>query len=88
VNNLFRYPYTKIEFVQHDLKVSRLTATKYLDQLAASILSGAALDRESFAHTCCLECLQKRLPLACKVPARGSADVVEVDVHRKPVDAA
>jgi Fic family protein len=36
VNNLFRYPYTKIEFVQHDLKVSRLTATKYLDQLAAA----------------------------------------------------
>jgi Fic family protein len=40
VNNLFRYPYTKIEFVQHDLNVSRLTATKYLDQLGASILSG------------------------------------------------
>lgn len=36
VNNLFRYPYTKIEFVQRDLKVSRLTATKYLDELAAA----------------------------------------------------
>lgn len=34
INNLFSHPYTKIEFIQHDLKVSRLTATKYLDALA------------------------------------------------------
>lgn len=33
LNNLFRHPYTKIEFVEKDLSVSRLTATKYLDQL-------------------------------------------------------
>ena len=33
INNLFMHPYTKIEFVQRDLKVSRLTATKYLDAL-------------------------------------------------------
>jgi Fic family protein len=33
INNLFSHPYTKIEFVQKDLEVSRLTATKYLDQL-------------------------------------------------------
>ncbi len=36
INNLFSYPCTKIEFIQYDLKVSRLTATKYLDTLAAS----------------------------------------------------
>ncbi|MEO7068278.1 MAG: Fic family protein [Rhodanobacter sp.] len=35
INNLFSHPYTKIEFVQNDLKVSRLTATKYLDALTA-----------------------------------------------------
>ncbi len=35
INNLFTHPYTKIGFVQADLKVSRLTATKYLDALAA-----------------------------------------------------
>nr|WP_223871852.1 hypothetical protein [Candidatus Dactylopiibacterium carminicum] len=35
INNLFTHPYTKIEFVQRDLKVSRLTATRYLDALAA-----------------------------------------------------
>jgi Fic family protein len=36
INNLFSHPYTKIEFIQRDLKVSRLTATKYLDALVAS----------------------------------------------------
>lgn len=34
INNLFTHPYTKIEFVQRDLNVTRLTATKYLDLLA------------------------------------------------------
>jgi len=36
INNLFMHPYTRIEFVERDLKVSRLTATKYLDALAAA----------------------------------------------------
>jgi Fic family protein len=36
INNLFTHPYTKIEFLQNDLQVSRLTATKYLDKLAES----------------------------------------------------
>lgn len=34
INNLFTHPYTKIEFIERDLNVSRLTATKYLDALA------------------------------------------------------
>lgn len=34
INNLFTHPYTKIEFIQRDLDVSRVTATKYLDTLA------------------------------------------------------
>jgi Fic family protein len=34
LNNLFRYPYTKIEFVEKDLGVSRITAAKHLDKLA------------------------------------------------------
>lgn len=33
LNNLFKHPYTKIEFMVNDLGVTRLTATKYLDQL-------------------------------------------------------
>jgi Fic family protein len=36
LNNLFRYPYTKIEFVEKELRVSRITATKYLNQLTAA----------------------------------------------------
>ncbi|HQO04430.1 MAG TPA: Fic family protein, partial [Spirochaetota bacterium] len=33
LNNLFCHPYTKIEFIEKDLKVSRQTAAKYLDTL-------------------------------------------------------
>ena len=35
LNNLFKHPYTKIEFVVNDLGVSRLTAANYLNKLAA-----------------------------------------------------
>lgn len=34
LNNLFRHPYTRIEFVQNDLAVTRQTAARYLDALA------------------------------------------------------
>ena len=33
INNLFMHPYTKIEFIEQDLSVSRITAAKYLDAL-------------------------------------------------------
>jgi cell filamentation protein, protein adenylyltransferase len=33
LNNIFRHPYTKIEFVMEELAVSRITATRYLEQL-------------------------------------------------------
>ena len=35
LNNLFRHPYTKIEYIMRDLDVSRLTATKYLEELVS-----------------------------------------------------
>jgi len=34
LNNLFKHPYTKIEYVVNDLGVSRLTAANYLNKLA------------------------------------------------------
>jgi len=34
LNNLFKHPYTKIEFIVTDLKVSRITAANYLNKLA------------------------------------------------------
>jgi len=44
LNNLFKHPYTKIEFVVNDLKVSRLTAANYLNKLAEDgILTKAKL---------------------------------------------
>ena len=34
LNNLFRHPYTRIDYVQRELQVTRQTAMRYLDQLA------------------------------------------------------
>lgn len=36
LNNLFNHPYTKIEFIQRDLGVNRITATKYLNSLTTA----------------------------------------------------
>lgn len=35
INSLFTHPYTRIQFIERDLDVSRITATRYLDLLAA-----------------------------------------------------
>ena len=49
INNIFRHPYTKVAFLEHDLKVSRATATRYLDTLAKDgILSKQRLGRENY----------------------------------------
>ncbi len=47
INNLFTHPYTKIELIERDLKVSRLTATKYLDALA----EGGFLQRQKIGRS-------------------------------------
>jgi DNA-binding IclR family transcriptional regulator len=36
VNNLFRHPYTKIEFLMKELQVSKPTAVKYLNALVTN----------------------------------------------------
>jgi Fic family protein len=49
INNLFLHPYTKIAFVEHDLGVTRLTATRYLDALAADgILEKRRVGRSNY----------------------------------------
>lgn len=49
INNLFRHPYTKIEFVVKEVGVSRPTAMSYLNQLIdEGILKKLKLGRENF----------------------------------------
>jgi Fic family protein len=47
INNLFDHPYTKVEFIERDLKVSRLTATKYLEVL----VKGGFLQKQKVGRT-------------------------------------
>ncbi len=49
LNNLFKHPYTKIEFVMRDLGVVRQTASKYLDELVKiGILEKHKIGTENF----------------------------------------
>lgn len=49
VNNLFRHPYTKIEFVMNELQVHRNTASRYLEELVGiGLLSKHRLGKENF----------------------------------------
>jgi len=49
LNNIFKHPYTKIEFVMNDLAVSRITATKYLDELVKiDLLDKLKLGRDNY----------------------------------------
>lgn len=49
INNLFTHPYTKIQFVEQDLNVSRLTATKYLNELTeGGFLQKQKIGRSNF----------------------------------------
>ncbi len=49
LNNLFKHPYTKIEFVMNDLSVSRPTATGYLESLSkAGFLQKEKIGRSNY----------------------------------------
>lgn len=49
LNNLFRYPYTKIEYIMKDLDVSRNTAIRYLEQLNdIGLISKKKIGRDNF----------------------------------------
>ena len=49
MNNIFSYPYTTVAFLEKDMKVSRATATRYLEELADSgVLEKNRLGRESY----------------------------------------
>jgi Fic family protein len=49
LNNLFRHPYTKIDFLVDELQVHRNTATRYLDELVNSgLLSKYRLGKDNY----------------------------------------
>lgn len=49
LNNIFSHPYSKISFVERDLGVSRITATRYLDELARiGIMRKVRLGRDNY----------------------------------------
>jgi Fic family protein len=49
LNNLFHYPYTKIDYFVRDLDVTRKTASKYLDDLVSiGLLSKHKIGKENF----------------------------------------
>jgi Fic family protein len=49
LNNLFRHPYTKIDFIMKELQVTRITATRYLDSITdLSLLDKQKIGRDSY----------------------------------------
>lgn len=49
INNLFKHPYTKIEFLMEDLNIGRITATKYLNLLVENgFLNKFKLEKSNF----------------------------------------
>ncbi len=62
MNNLFRHPYTKIEYLVRDLEVTRKTASKYLDDLVKTgLLEKNKLGKENFyLNTALFRLLQER----------------------------
>ncbi len=49
LNNLFRHPYTKTEFVMQELQIHRNTAAKYLEELVQiGLLTKHKVYKENF----------------------------------------
>lgn len=49
LNNLFKFPYTKIEYLEKDLGISRSTAIRYLETLVqAGVLEKQRIGRDNF----------------------------------------
>ena len=49
LNNLFFHPYTKLEYFQRDMSISRQTASKYLDKIVSTgLLEKLKLGRENY----------------------------------------
>ncbi|MBP7519404.1 MAG: Fic family protein [Leptothrix sp. (in: Bacteria)] len=63
INNLFMHPYTKIDFIERDLQVSRMTATKYLEALVeAGFLRKQRVGRSNYYMNLALNQILLRAP--------------------------
>lgn len=63
INNLFMHPYTKIDFIERDLQVSRMTATKYLEALVeAGFLRKQKIGRSNYYMNLALNQILLRPP--------------------------
>ena len=70
LNNLFRYSYTKIEFIERELGVSRPTAAKYLEQLTlAGLVRKQKMGKTNFYISEQLFALLSNVTLSCKKSA-------------------
>lgn len=81
LNNLFRHPYTKIDLLRKDLGVSRITATKYLDQLVAAgfLTKGKAGKFNYYVNAPLTEIFLNVPPLpGIPLPAAGEPALVSV----------
>lgn len=73
INNLFTHPYTKIEFVMEDLKVSRLTAARYLESLTEQgFLHKQKYGRSNYYINLALNTILTRDELASEQPERNT----------------
>jgi len=63
LNNIFSHPYSKIAFVERDLAVSRITATRYLDELTRiGVMRRLKMGRESYYMNLALLDLLEKVP--------------------------
>lgn len=72
LNNLFRHPYTKIEFVMNELQVSRPTATACLEVLVgAGFLQKFKLGKSNYYTNGPLYALLREGQVPYKEPGRS-----------------
>lgn len=70
INNLFTHPYTKIDYVQRDLGISRVTASKYLEALAErGFVRKQRMGRGTYYVNLALNAVLQRPPTAARQPS-------------------
>ena len=75
LNNIFSHPYSKIAFVERDLNVSRITATRYLDELTRiGLMTKLKMGRENYYMNRSLVDLLANVQPVVAAGAGGTAD--------------